>query len=1182
MKKRMFCVMLTLIMLFSLLPVSASAAGKAISESGITVLKQLQLYLGDECVACGTEYRIGYGTVCTEKNGTHGVTDGHPTYNEGKANAALREKLKELDAAVNAFAANNNLTLTQNQHDALVIFSYDMGTAWLSGNGVLKTAIVKGTTGNAFLNAIGQSADYGGDPSDKVTGYERRMIEGNLYLNGIYSDVKPNGYAWVKYQINRNQETMAEANAAGEYIQYFDAYTMTVPQPVPTRGGYTFLGWYQDGKTWVDRLWLYQVSGKTLTPLWQKYGTTWQTAVSGLYTMIPVSNLSTTALFNNPGDKIATGKYVVGTHATVDADFIDATGARWSRMKDGSGWVLVKGTASSSAAEIDVTVTVTNDFVRRRANASITSKDLGRYNKGEQLRIINTENGSNLLWGQVADANGTPVCWIALMYTNWNAVKDNASSNTDATKAVATAVISCNGYLNVRNTAGTDGTIVGALANGDVVDIYELDFVNGHQWGRTSSGWIQLTYCKVTMLTTDVDNGISKDVLAYSFTGKTKAAVTARKDATVLSDEVGKSIPAGTAVVVTMLKKIDNVIWGFNGTGWIKLDNITMDEAKYVVISDNAVSVRTAPSTGSARVDSVTKGVELNISQIDVVDATIWGYSAKYNGWVNLASKYVTRSNAPVIENTTGNTLSNLIATIVNTDSVNVRVTSSAQSTQIGKLSRGTSVRCWFDNNGEGTWYKIDSNRNGVFDENGDGWVSASYLSIDVDTPAADSSTSTGTTGDSAAPTVVETGMGIVANTYSGVNIRQGAGTGYAAVGKYLNGTSIEILEVTPTATTKWGRTAKGWVCMDYVTMISKYPVGDAAVTPTQPASPNPGGSSSETKGNVTISSTPANYTGIAVADVDILKTYDVDSLTAGESGIVSKLYAGQSISIYELVKVTQKITISGGDMVDGNPNEVVETTTYRTTYWARVNGGWIQDPATNLSLNVLDETTYTVSKATNLHDAPGGLVISSDPIAKNTQVVVTQVQIVEDKVWGKLEDVGTSGGWVRLDNLTQGAINITEPTSAPPVTAPDPMQNMGNGSDQGGFVGNTTGYRYTGKVINCNELNVRAGASTAYNTTAKLKAGANLVIYETVIADSMAWGRCDAGWVYLYYVDLMPVTGGVDARVVYNENTVIYSDMNCSSVVGTYAKMSVIDILEVVGNMSRTNQGWVKSTDLL
>ncbi|MBQ5674408.1 MAG: hypothetical protein IIV45_04870, partial [Lachnospiraceae bacterium] len=115
------------------------------------------------------------------------------------------------------------------------------------------------------------------------------------------------------------------------------------------------------------------------------------------------------------------------------------------------------------------------------------------------------------------------------------------------------------------------------------------------------------------------------------------------------------------------------------------------------------------------------------------------------------------------------------------------------------------------------------------------------------------------------------------------------------------------------------------------------------------------------------------------------------------------------------------------------------------------------------------------------------------------------------------------------------------------------------------------------------NSLNVRASASDTAAKTTTLKNGQALVIYETTTVNGMAWGRCDAGWVYLYYVDLTPVVAGaVDARVVFNENAIIYTDVNCSGTAGTYARMSVVDVYEVVGTMARTDKGWVKTTDLM
>ena len=130
----------------------------------------------------------------------------------------------------------------------------------------------------------------------------------------------------------------------------------------------------------------------------------------------------------------------------------------------------------------------------------------------------------------------------------------------------------------------------------------------------------------------------------------------------------------------------------------------------------------------------------------------------------------------------------------------------------------------------------------------------------------------------------------------------------------------------------------------------------------------------------------------------------------------------------------------------------------------------------------------------------------------------------------------------------------------------------------------NSSGYKYTGKVIRngSTPLKVRASASSTASVTTTLKNGASLVIYETTIADNMAWGRCDGGWVYLYYVDLTPCSGSaIDAKVVYTENTIAYTDSNCSEVAGTYSRMSVVDIYEVVGKMARTDLGWVNTDNL-
>ena len=74
MKKRIVCVLLTLIMLVSLVPataLTASAASLKTSEAAITIMKKLAIFRKNCYQVTGTnEFRIGYGTVCSEKHET--------------------------------------------------------------------------------------------------------------------------------------------------------------------------------------------------------------------------------------------------------------------------------------------------------------------------------------------------------------------------------------------------------------------------------------------------------------------------------------------------------------------------------------------------------------------------------------------------------------------------------------------------------------------------------------------------------------------------------------------------------------------------------------------------------------------------------------------------------------------------------------------------------------------------------------------------------------------------------------------------------------------------------------------------------------------------------------------------------------------------------------------------------
>ena len=1172
MKKRIVCVLLTLIMLVGLLPMTVSAAS-GISESAVTVLKQLEGYI----TKCNTKGYTGYGTLCTEE-GAHG----NHTTNEKLADAALRKALAELDSAVNSFAANNGLSLTQGQHDALVLFSFENGTAWTTGTGDFKAAVTSRKTGSDFLDAI---CRWDANTNDD----NRRMIEANMYLNGVYSSSRPSTFIRVVYdptegKLHQNSE-----------IQYYDVSEKPVPHLTPYRDGYSFTGWYVEGTTGTTRVTTLTSShhGKTLIAKWTsgsgKPGdNTVDYALSEgqLLAQQVYRYSSLTKKFTAVSKKYASSYFKNGV-LKIDSDYVDKDGIRWCRIDNTSYWVMASGiVGTDNTGSIDVTVTVTNSYVRSRANATIFSSQNGSFSQGDTLRIIRTEEADGFLWGQVAKSatDSTPIGWIALMYTNFESVRSE-SSTAGNTNVIATAIITYNGYVNVRSDAGTNNKIVGALPKGAEVGLYETKFINGIEWGRCSTGWICLTYANVLRHITDNSYLNDEGFTTYAFSGKVDTAtVKVYKNPRSTADLVKLDKDFSSKVTVSNFVLKEGITWGKIKEGWVKVSDaegnsldVNLDTAKFYVAADT-LTVRSAPNTAAERVDVLLKGVEFNINesyQILVYGDTIWGYATKvgennrtYKGWVNLATANITRSDVPPVSAESGTTaVTGLLGTVINTDALRVRSTGATYGTQIATLSRGTTVAIWEANEDE-TWYKVDSNQDGVYNYEEDGWVSAAYLEVYEGTVSGGDSGSTGGTGTGSGS--VETGMGVVANTYSGVNIRQGAGTAYAAVGKFLPGTAVEILEVKTVGATKWGRTAQGWVSMDYIAMVSNYPIT--------------GGGTGTGSGSSTTTSEVAIYTGKAKVGLTVYKE------TSLNSDAVRMLDAGDPITMHELLTVVEYEDKNIGSSEDNTGSTT--TTEKKTTYWARINDGYIYAPGDSITLDTVDEHTYTVtgSDKLNVRSAAGTNNDILFELKKGDQVTVTQLTIVNSSVWGKIECEDEKGhlitGWASLAYMSKGAITIQDNTQNNNQnnnnTGNSGSVGMGNGSSTGGFVTNTSGYRYTGTVIRANEVNVRATPSTAASKTTTLKNGQALVIYETTTAENMAWGRCDAGWVYLYYVDLVPVTGAVDARVVYNDNTVIYSDMNGSAVAGTYARMSVIDIFEIVGKMARTELGWVNTDNLL
>ena len=213
-------------------PSVPSAGPFTLSQSGLTFIKSFEgftLYPKWDY----NQWTVGYGTKCPADKRVyyqeHGIT-------REEAEVLLSKETASFSYEVNKFVSRNNLKLTQNQFDALVSFSYNVGYAWMyDSTGVMWQAVVHGHTGNDMIRSFGLWSLAGGDVL--VGLLRRRLAEANMYLNGIYSTSAPANYCYVLYDAN-----------GGTVSPRSQCYDANNPAQIKVnkieRTGKTFVGWF--------------------------------------------------------------------------------------------------------------------------------------------------------------------------------------------------------------------------------------------------------------------------------------------------------------------------------------------------------------------------------------------------------------------------------------------------------------------------------------------------------------------------------------------------------------------------------------------------------------------------------------------------------------------------------------------------------------------------------------------------------------------------------------------------------------------------------------------------------------------------------------------------------------------------------------------------------------------------
>ena len=158
-------------------PAGARAySSMTISDAGLELIKRYESFSAQRYYDAGRWY-VGYGTLIGDNEYVDGIS-------ESEAVRILRAELATHESVLNSFFARNDLHPSQQQFDALVSFTYNSGSAWLSGSNDL-VKIVCGDMEASRRDTVRAFAIWSHAGGAVLPGLARRRIEeAALYLDG--------------------------------------------------------------------------------------------------------------------------------------------------------------------------------------------------------------------------------------------------------------------------------------------------------------------------------------------------------------------------------------------------------------------------------------------------------------------------------------------------------------------------------------------------------------------------------------------------------------------------------------------------------------------------------------------------------------------------------------------------------------------------------------------------------------------------------------------------------------------------------------------------------------------------------------------------------------------------------------------------------------------------------------
>ena len=678
--KRVTSFLLALVILLGvgsvgIFPVSAESAFTASDEC----IKLLKLEEGFSVTPYWdyAQYTVGYGTCCPSDMVEYYMANG---ITEEEAETLLRNYLTAMERDINKLIDQYSLVLSQNQFDALVLFSYNCGTGWTyETGGAFHNAIRNGATGNDLIRAFALWCSAGGQI--KTFLLRRRLCEANLYLNNVYSQSAPENYCYVLYDAN--------GGTTSPRSQGYDANLTATPFPVPTYEGYTFQGWFtaKKGGIKVDVLDA-STKGITLYAQWidgagaapEDTGATEEKPVTVTVTATDVN------LRKGPGTNYTiVGTAQKGQQYTV-TETASGSGYTWGKF-DG-GWIALEFTNYQEALNNQTTTTpesttpdtteppvteppateppateppateppVTEPQAPAKVTGTVNVQEWLRVRSGpgtnyalveylkpkQKVEILETKMVGTTQWGKISSG------WVSMDYIILDNTASGGASSGDTAGTNGTVVLS-SGELRIRSGPGTGYSIVGYLRSGDRVTVTQQQNNGSMIWGKIANGWISLDYVKLDSASSGNTSSGNASAGTESVTGRINVQEWLRvRSGPGTSYAVVEYLKPNATVTITERRTVGATQWGKIANGWISMDYVVLDGASSggtsaeapaqketkTIIAD-CLNVRSGPGTNNSVVGYLYYGSKVEILETTTAaDGTLWGKIA--NGWISM------------------------------------------------------------------------------------------------------------------------------------------------------------------------------------------------------------------------------------------------------------------------------------------------------------------------------------------------------------------------------------------------------------------------------------------------------------------------------------------------------------------------------------------------------------------